>query len=298
MRQDELEFAAARHVPGNGHVSIQHLSTGLVNETYRVVRDGRAFALRITAPDNLDVGLDRAWEARVLECAGAAGLAPALEYCDPQRGLLIMRWVEGRTWDASAVQRPSNLARVAALMSAIHGLPIPAPARLATPATWIDRYSARQDSSEGLRKVAELHLAELDALPCPGPVLCHSDLHVLNLIDRGSSLVLLDWEYAHAADPLWDLAGWSANNDFSEKQSHDLLARYARCSPTPTESLRLRLLMWLYDYVCLLWCGLRAHGTEQGGAGPRARLLEARLVQRQVVAPIKFRHTTRPGRIP
>ncbi len=35
--------------------------------------------------------------------------------------------------------------------------------------------------------------------------------------------MLLDWEYAHASDPFWDLAGWSANNDFEEALQHDLL---------------------------------------------------------------------------
>ncbi len=44
-------------------------------------------------------------------------------------------------------------------------------------------------------------------------VVCHSDLHPMNLICGAESLILLDWEYAHVADPLWDLAGWSANND-------------------------------------------------------------------------------------
>ena len=51
------------------------------------------------------------------------------------------------------------------------------------------------------------HVAALAALPNLDPVVCHSDLHTLNLIDCGDSLVLLDWEYAHASDPLWDLAG-------------------------------------------------------------------------------------------
>jgi hypothetical protein len=104
-------------------------------------------------------------------------------------------------------------------------------------------------------------------LPAVDPVVCHSDLHTLNLVDRGDSLLLLDWEYAHAADPLWDLAGWSANNDLEDNVRRDLLASYTGRPPAPTDYLRLQLLSWLYDYVCLLWSELylSLHRNERPG---------------------------------
>jgi len=167
-----------------------------------------------------------------------------------------------------------------------------------TPLGWIEYYSAAADESaarEGgigaaaLRSAAKSRLAALAALPSVGPVVCHSDLHTLNLIDRGRSLILLDWEYAHAADPLWDLAGWSANNDLEDEFKHELLAIYLGRPPTRDECLRLQLLGWLYDYVCLWWSELYlnlhrvgGHGAAPGDAAPdgvsaRARLLAARL---------------------
>jgi hypothetical protein len=94
------------------------------------------------------------------------------------------------------------------------------------------------------------------------------------LIDRGESLMLLDWEYAHAADPFWDLAGWSANNDFEDAPALELLAKYLGRTPTPQECSRLRLSIWLYDYVCLLWSELyaRLHRGRRGelASGPGA----------------------------
>ena len=337
----ELESMVARHVPGEGEPEIHRLSDGLVNETYRVLRGGRAYALRVAATNFYDLGLDRAWEARVLERAAAADLAPVLEYCDPKRGILIARWVDGRLWSPADVRRQSNIARVAELMRRIHGMPMPMPARAMSPAKWIEYYGAaltrrsaiasghiphtrdRQDQPKdvpagtsaqppqpwGARELsaaAARRLAALAALPGVNPVICHSDLHTLNMVDRGNSLVLLDWEYAHAADPLWDLAGWSANNDLEDNLSHDLLASYTGRPPTHNEYLRLRLLGWLYDYVCLLWSelyvskhrneppGVDAPGLADapgvnaplvgtsaantwGGIAARARLLAARL---------------------
>jgi thiamine kinase-like enzyme len=76
------------------------------------------------------------------------------------------------------------------------------------------------------------------------------------LIRVDQSLVLIDWEYAHVSDPLWDLAGWSANNDFGEETQRELLARYLGNEPSSSTWARFRLLAWLYDYIALLWSEL------------------------------------------
>ncbi len=307
MLPDELERIAARHVPGEGRPEIHRLGAGLVNETCRVERDGQSYAMR-TAANPYDLGVDREWEARVLESAVAADLAPALVYCDPLRGILISRWARGRSWLAAELRRPVNIARMAALIRQIHALPMPAPPRVMSPAQWIGYYSGalQRTGAAGatapgaaldpaapvtaapvtaaLRNAAAAQLTALAALPSAGPVLCHSDLHTWNLVDRGATLVLLDWEYAHASDPLWDLAGWSANTDLEHELQQDLLAQYLGRTPAPDEQLRLQRLAWLYDYVCLLWSEL--YLKLRGGAGKavskegvarRARLLATRL---------------------
>jgi thiamine kinase-like enzyme len=300
---------AALHVPGTGDLEIHRLGAGSVNETYRVLRAGNAYAMRLAVSNSDDLGLDRAWEKRVLEHAIPADLAPAMEYCDPQRGILIARWVDGRFWTPADAREPRNISRMAGFMRRIHALSMPAPARAMNPRKWIDYYgaalsrgsrqgdvsaetSARPPSwgARDLAAAAARQLAALAMLPSVDSVVCHSDLHVLNLIDRADSLVLLDWEYAHASDPLWDLAGWSANNDFGDELAHDLLASYTGRPPPRDEYLRLRILSWLYDYVCLLWSelylsphrsarsGVAVQGsTTADGVAARAEELAARL---------------------
>lgn len=179
-------------------------------------------------------------------------------------------------------------------MRRIHALPMPAPPRSMSPAKWIEHYSAavRQSAptmagiAAALQPAATKRLAALAALPSSDPVLCHSDLHVLNLIDRGASLVLLDWEYAHASDPFWDLAGWGANNDFEGPLRDELLASYAGRPPSGDERSRLQLMSWLYDYVCLWWSelylsmprpGIAVQGDARAGVSARALELAARL---------------------
>jgi thiamine kinase-like enzyme len=300
MLRHEIQVLAARHLPGGGEVMVQPLRNGLVNETYRVLRDGHAYALRVASRHPFDLGQDRSWEARVLERAVAADLAPAVEYCDPRQGILITRWVDGGSWTAAQATSPSNTPRIAAVLRRIHALTIPTPPREMNPRKWIDYYrkaapipeggAAALSAAAGLSAAADAKLAALAALPGVDAVLCHSDLHTLNLIDRGDSVVLLDWEYAHAADPAWDLAGWSANNDFSEELRHALLKEYLERAPTRLDFQRLQLSAWLYDYVCLMWSELylKLHGETaeahadadaeaRGGVSARAELLAARL---------------------
>jgi thiamine kinase-like enzyme len=281
-RMRRVEEVADRHVPGIGKIEMQRLGRGLVNDTYRVMREGNAYALRAAVEHDQDLGLDRRWEARVLECAVAAELAPALVYCDPERRILISRWVEGRSWSSTEVLLSANLSRMAALLHRIHDLVPPLPTRVMTPAQWVDYYStvpAPTARTVALRCMASDRLSALAALPSVRPVLCHSDLHTLNLLDRGGSLVLLDWEYAHAADPFWDLASWSANNDFNAAAAVELLANYLGRAPAPAERSRLRSLGWLYDYVCLLWSEryLSLHPGRAGEVRSRAQVLTARL---------------------
>ncbi len=223
--------------------------------------------MRVAKKNSRDLGQDRRWEIQVLAAAAAAGLAPAVAYADAARGVLITRWVEGRAWSAAETHESGHIGGAADLARQIHALPIPRPPRVMNPASWVDYYgsavrkhAADDDPLEpalaSLRAPAAAHLRRLAALAAVPAVVCHSDLHRLNLIEAGGSLLLLDWEYAHAADPFWDLAGWGRNNDFTLEQNQTLLGAYLGRPPLRAERHRLGLLAWLYDYVCLLWSAL------------------------------------------
>jgi len=272
---DDIERLCRAIVPGTGAIEVQALANGLISETYRVVRDGHSYALKAAAAHRGDFGLDLAWEAQVLQRAGSLGLAPPLVYCDPKRAVLS-RWVVGRTWSPLEVRRPANITKIAALLRRVHALSVPLPPRVMSPMSWIQVYGAalsrhtRGASDGALRAAAESRLQQLAGLPAAAGVVCHSDLHAMNLMQVDEILTLLDWEYAHVSDPLWDLAGWAANNDFEPETQRELLMNYWK---------RLRLLTWLYDYVCLLWSEFYLNTRREGANGirKRATLLDARL---------------------
>jgi thiamine kinase-like enzyme len=285
----DIEELCRAIVPGAGSVAVEPLGAGLLSATYRVERGGEKYTLKIAAAHRPDLGMDLAWEARLLEHAAAAGLAPRVVHCDPERTVLLAQWVAGRPWSQDA-KHPANLRRIAELLRRVHALQIPLPPRAISPAGWIELYTAALSGQPSpgadakLRSAAAARLVELAGFAPPPTVVCHSDLHALNLIEQNDALTLLDWEYAHAADPLWDLASWSANNDLPAESQRQLLSDYGGGAALGGAWQRFRLLLWLYDYVCLLWSQLylcvRAGGARGEGANAvaeRARLLDARL---------------------
>jgi thiamine kinase-like enzyme len=292
MQPLDVERLCLSIVPGAGSVQVQPLGVGLLSETYKVTRDGAPYALKVAAEHRPELGLDRSWEVRVLESAGGAGLAPRLVYSDAGGAVVVARWVAGRSWVAQDSELAANIHGIAALLRRVHALAIPALPRVISPLQWIAIYStalsqrSAPPGNPALRTAAIARAQGIAEPPLVAGVVCHSDLHAMNLLRGAESLILLDWEYSHVADPLWDLAGWSANNDLAAGAQWSLLSDYLQGAPAQQDWRRLRLLLWLYDYVCLLWCQLYSSVLGEPGPGEegaakaiaeRARLLDARL---------------------
>jgi aminoglycoside phosphotransferase (APT) family kinase protein len=148
------------------------------------------------------LGLDRALEYRLLGQLAPLALAPAPLAVDPARGLLLRAWVPGPTW---ADGRGPSLEQAAAALARVHAVTLPpgeVPVR-----DWagtIARYAALAGPA-GAATAARARAA-LDQLPPSDPaaaVLCHHDPLPANVLGAG---VFLDWEYALAGNPLFDVA--------------------------------------------------------------------------------------------
>jgi thiamine kinase-like enzyme len=188
---------------------------------------------------------------------------------------------------------------VAELARRVHALALPGKARTLRPADWIEHYRdaltrlapdrRRAPRTQGLvaadvdslQAPAERRLRALEALPRTPSVLCHSDLHPANLVAHERGLVLLDWEYAHVSEALWDIAGWACNIDLELRGRALLLASYLGRPALASEERRLEHLAWLYDYVCLLWSEVYCGATDASDRLilERGRLLAARLAR-------------------
>ncbi len=213
----------------SGPVDWRPLKGGLSNESFSVKCGGEKFVVRFGRDFPFHhVFRDR--EIMVCRAAQDAGFTPELIYAEP--GVMVSRFIDGITYDADGVK--ANLTRVAELIAAFHRQ---MPAYVSGPAFmfWVFhviRDYARTLQDGGSRKSEHLPdyldlATELEAAQVPMPIIFgHHDLLAANLIDDGSKLWIIDFEYAGFSTPMFDLAGATSNSECNVEQSVGFLTAY------------------------------------------------------------------------
>jgi thiamine kinase-like enzyme len=207
------------------------LGGGISNHNF-LVDDGDArFFVRI-GEDFLVHNVLRRFELAASRAAHAAGIAPEVVYAEP--GAMVFRCVEGRTLAPADLCSETMLERVVTLVRTAHHA-IPKHFRGPTPIFWVFQvlrdYAARL-AADNHRLAADLprYIAAAERLEqAVGPVeiaFGHNDLLAANLIDDGSRLWLVDWEYGGFNSPLFDLGGLASNNELSPSLQERLLELY------------------------------------------------------------------------
>lgn len=255
------------------------LAGGLVNRTLRLQDARQDVVLRFAGAQAAGLGVDRDSEGTMLRLAAAAGLAPELVVTRPQQGVLVTRHVAGHVLSRDDARAPQMLARIGEWLARLHALPLPAglvPIDIAARAAgYLERLQA-QASTPMLRDLA-VRLGRIrEELPPPRRLVpCHHDLHHLNLVDTGTRLVALDWEYAGPGDPAADLAACICYQDLDWRQQQLLLGAYGGDIRQFTN--RLAPLCWVFDCLCHGWMELASLQGLAADPEQRSRLL-ARLM--------------------
>jgi thiamine kinase-like enzyme len=228
------------------------LHGGQSNHAWRVELRDRAWSVRLNAADAARLGVDRRSECRLLGIAASAGLAPPVLRCDPDAGLLVCGFLEGRSWTREDLGQPENLERLGRLLRRLHQLPASEEIRGVSFAQQARRLESEVPAgrlsaalgaraSEVFRRLAVRRAERL----------CHNDLHHLNVIDHDGRLWLVDWEYGGRGDPLFDLASCLCHHPEPRAALAGLLSGYGE--PLPGSASELEDACWAFDYVRLLW---------------------------------------------
>jgi thiamine kinase len=234
--------------------AMTRLTGGLSNQAWRVERCGQAWLARLGYADAERLGVNRHSECALVAVVAAAGFAPDVLACDPPTGLLVTRFIEGRTWQASDAVEPRNLARIGSLLARLHTLP-PAPGIAVVSYAEQARHLASTIPASDptvavLRHRADQAFERIERRE-PRRALCHHDLHHLNVVDTGAHLWLVDWEYGGVGDPLFDVAGFLALHELGVAETDLLLGAYGAGSTVDREVLEEA--RWAFDYVQWLW---------------------------------------------
>ena len=209
------------------------LKGGITNVNIKLRDNGKTYVVRIGG--DIDAHLVKRFNELACHRAGeAAGVSPRIVHADD--GILAMEFIEGRTLDRKTSATPEMVDRIAALLRCLH---LDGTRALCGPvlAFWVFHvlrdYAARL-LAEGSRYTADLGTlmdiaGQLEEAVGPvSIVLGHNDLLPANLLDDGSRLWLLDWDYGGLNSPLFDLAGVASNCEFSYALTKRLLESYYR----------------------------------------------------------------------
>ena len=244
-----------REIPGLGRLGyIRRLSGGGGwNETWLAARDEERFVVRLDTPAVRLLGLDRTAEIDVLRAIQGRELGPELVFADLPTGLLVTRWLPGRSCAPGGLRDPRLVRNLGAILRRLHET-VPSPPNVAPLdlARSVDRYASLVGGVRA-RRTARKVCRSLDAAAGHRrkPVLCHNDPVAQNVL-RGPSLRLIDWEFAAPGDPLFDLAVVIGHHDLDSGQGRALLGA-ARGRVHPSDWRALTHLADDYGNVRLLW---------------------------------------------
>ncbi len=247
---------------GAQSVECRALAGGHSNESWLVVADGISAVLRRDGGRVPAPVVDRGRELAVLRSAAAAGLGPEVLYADPGAGILVTRYLAGETLGAAQIGKPDTLNEIAALLRRVHALPDPGVTYELAEAGELYLAAIRNPAlrSRGMELVEEL--AVLAAATPSERRLCHMDPVAGNLIRTADGLRLVDWEFAVAGDPLFDLAAVIAYHDLGPAAALHLLRAWSgRVSPRRRQ--RLAELIRAHDVLYWLWLAAGGDGLRE-----------------------------------
>ncbi len=188
--------------------NIVELSGGLTNRNLLIENSRGKYVARISSNSSSLLSIDRDAEYENSKLAAAAGIAaPVIDYL-PGQGLLVIGYLEGRTFSDKDVE--ANLSRIAQSCRTLHGAQrfVKDFNMLEIQRSYLQIVQERGfrlpdgyvGYSEKLFQIGQA-LQVLDE----GTVPCNNDLLPGNFIDSGEKIWLIDYEYSGNNDPCFEL---------------------------------------------------------------------------------------------
>jgi thiamine kinase-like enzyme len=214
-----------------GPVDPKPLGGGTTNVNLLVADGGQRYAVRVG--DDIPIHqIMRFNERAASRAAFLAGISPEVVYDEP--GILVMRYIEGRTCTPDDIRDPARLGKILPMMKRVHR-EMPRFIRGPMLVFWVfhvirdyahtleeggSGYASRLPDLLDVAAMLELAIGPIDL------VFGHNDLLAGNFIDDGERIWLIDWDYAGFNSPLFDLSNLASNNEFDVAQEEWMLSVY------------------------------------------------------------------------
>jgi thiamine kinase len=227
-----------------------------VNRNLRIdTRVGR-FVLRQRIQEGPRPGADPLREVACHRAAATAGVAPAVLDAAPDGSWILIDYVEGGMWTPRRLQAPEGLRTLSICLQRLHAITPPKGLAAFDPVSIANGQTQaiiERDPAAAAQVTALVARTWQLAMDCAAfavtPVTTHGDLNASNLI--GPVPMLVDWEYAQLADPVYDLACLSVYYPGLRLRAGELLDTAGITDATGV--VRLRLHAQLFDCLNRLW---------------------------------------------
>jgi len=224
------------------------------------------FVARCNRSDTTLLGIDREAESFNTRAAELSGVgAPFVEF-RPDLGILVIGYIDGRTYTNADLRTPGTLARVADACRTLHTGP-----RFQGD---FDMFTRREfyvrTCQEGGFRIPDTYTAYADDFARIGKALaqhpvptapCNNDLLAGNFVDDGDKLWLIDYEYSGNNDPFFELGNTWTECELDEEHLDELVTAYVG-HESPALRARARLWAIASRYGWSLWGFIQAATLE------------------------------------
>jgi len=240
---------------------VEELTGGLTNRNYKVTVGDDAYVVRVAGAGSGALAIDRDDEYRNSVVAAESGVgAPVVEYL-PDESVLVIGFLEGRTYTDADFQLPGVLDRVADACRRLHG-----GGRFVNDFDMFEiqagylrhvldhGYRLPDDYLDHADQVARIRAAM--AVRAAPTVACNNDLLAGNFIDDGDRIHLIDYEYAGNNDACFELGNIGSECHLDDDQLGYLVdAYFGRHLVHKVARARLHGLMSQYGWT--LWASIQ-----------------------------------------
>lgn len=249
-----------RRVPFMAHAThVIPLEGGITNRNYRVRTPEGDHVVRLSDAESSVLAIDRDNEHRNSVAAAEAGAAPRVTWYLPGEGVLVVAWIEGRTFSGDDVG--ANLPRIAEACRLLHAGPafVNAFDMFDIQARYLDIVRERGYRLPARYEEFGPHVARIRSAMSVHPepaVPCNNDLLAANIIDDGRRLWLIDYEYSGMNEPSFELGNIWSEATLPDDALDELVGAYWG-RPTSAAVARARLWALMSKYGWTLWASIQ-----------------------------------------
>ena len=246
---------------------------GMTNRNFKVFIKDTWYVLRIPAPGTGDM-INRKEEYNNIIYANKIGLDSGLIYFNKSTGVKISKFIENsEALNPNSSKKIENMEMVCSILRKLHTSKEKMK-NIFDIYTKIELYEKLSKQKNALffkdyYQVKEKVYLLKDIIDDIKLVPCHNDTVSENFIkNKENKMYLIDWEYAGMNDPMWDLAAYCLENNFTENEEELFLKIYFKGNIEDKYKKRILINKIYQDFLWSIWTTIKeANGEKFGDYG-------------------------------